>query len=180
MKTICTNCQAENNSEATLCSACGYALPVPEVPKAEAELFNYKPKKKKNPIVILLFVVCFWAALFGIRTLLKPTVEDELAKVAENTNRGCPIQVDQYTRLVRVVAMPNKTIQYNYDLNEFTKAEVNIDTLKKYVFPSLLKNVKENPQAKVFRDNEITIKYKYKDKKGEVIAEYVITPKMYQ
>ena len=194
MKTICSNCQAENDYEAKYCEACGQLLPVKEEEKTAAVALGYKPKKKIHPILLVIFVVCSWAAFFGIYTLfnlsvdslypsieaLNPTVDAELAKVAEDMNRGCPFQVDEITVLVNVKALPNKTIQYNYKLNDITKAEINLDTVKKYVFPGLLKNAKENPEAKSFRDKEITIKYNYKDKNGEHVTEYVVTPDMYK
>ncbi len=180
METICLNCQAENHPEAKYCLACGHLLPVKEVEKTEVLDFGYKPKKKNHPILLVIFVVSFWAAFFGVQALMKPSVETELAKVAEDMNRGCPFQVDELTVLVNVRALPNKTIQYNYKLNNMTKAEINLDTVKKYIFPGLLKNAKENPEAKSFRDKEITIKYNYSDKNGEHVTEYVVTPNMYK
>ncbi|NNT70886.1 hypothetical protein HKT18_01540 [Flavobacterium sp. IMCC34852] len=194
METICSNCQTAHNHETKYCLDCGHLLVVKEVEKTEALAFGYKPKKKMHPLLLVIFVVCFWAAFFGIYTLLKPSldslkpsVEDlnpkidaELANVAENMNRGCPFQVDEITVLVNVKAMPNKTIQYNYKLNDITKAEINLDTVKKYIFPNLLKNAKENPDAQSFRDKEVTIKYNYSDKNGEHVTEYVVTPDMYK
>lgn len=174
-------------------------LQIPEVEKLEVEkpqpvVLGYKPKKKRHPILIVLFVICFWAAFFGVYTFLKPTIDalnpkgdvlnqpidPELGIMVENMNRGCPFQVDEITVLVNVKALPNKTIQYNYKLNDITKAEINLDTVKTYVFPSLLKNIKENPDCESLRDKQVTIKYNYSDKNGEHVTEYVVTPDMYQ
>ncbi|MFN3752947.1 hypothetical protein [Flavobacterium sp.] len=162
--------------------------------KTETSPFGYKPKKKIHPILLVIFVVCVWAAFFGIYTLLNPsvdalnpsvdasnqTVDAELAMIAENMNRGCPFQVDEITVLVNVKALPKKTIQYNYELNDITKAEINLDTVKKYVFPNLLKNTKENPEGQSLRDKQVTFKYNYSDKNGEHVMEYVVTPNMYK
>jgi hypothetical protein len=202
MNSSCPNCQEENNPEVKFCVNCGHLLPVKELEKTElgktaAEVFGYKPKKKIPSILLVIFVVCFWATSFGIYTLLKPSidalnpsvdavdalnqpVDAELAIMAENMNRGCPFQVDEITVLVNVKALPKKTIQYNYKLNDITKAEINLDTIKKYVFPSLLKNTKENPEGKLLRDKQVTIKYNYSDKNGEHVMEYVVTPNMYK
>jgi uncharacterized membrane protein YvbJ len=199
MNSSCPNCQEENNPEVKFCVNCGHLLPVKELEKTElgktvAEVFGYKPKKKIHPILLVLFVVCIWAAFFGIYTLLNPSVDaldkpvdklnqpidTELALIAENMNRGCPFQVDQITVLVNVKALPKKTIQYNYELNDITKAEINIDTVKKYVFPNLLKNTKENPEGQSLRDKQVTFKYNYSDKNGEHVMEYVVTPNMYK
>ncbi|MBF6641622.1 hypothetical protein IVB69_09020 [Flavobacterium sp. J49] len=164
-----------------------------ELEKTEAVVFGYKPKKNVHPILLVIFVVCFWGAFFGVYTLLNPSVDalnpsvdllnqpvdEELAKVAEDMNRGCPFQVDEITVLVNVKALPNKTLQYNYKLNDITKAEINLDTIKKYVFPNLLKNTRENPEGQSLRDKQVTIKYNYSDKNGEHVTEYVVTPDMY-
>jgi hypothetical protein len=88
--------------------------------------------------------------------------------------------VDEYTTLKNVVVLPNKTIQYNYTLVGITKAEVKIDTVKKYFFPGVLQNVKTNPVMKLFRDNKVTINYSYSDKNGEFVIDYVIKPEMYE
>jgi len=199
MNISCPNCQEENDPEVKFCVSCGHLLPVKELEKTElgksaAEVFGYKPKKKIHPILLVLFVVCIWAAFFGIYTLFKPSVDSqnpsvdsinqpidaELSMIAENINRGCPFQVDQITVLVNVKALPKKTIQYNYELNDVTKAEINIDTVKKYVFPNLLRNTKENPEGQLLRDKQVTFKYNYSDKNGEHVMEYVVTPDMYK
>ncbi|MFN3968940.1 hypothetical protein [Flavobacterium sp.] len=193
METICSNCQTAHNHETKYCLDCGHLLPVKELEKTAAVVFGYKPKKKIHPILLVIFVACFWAAFFGIYTLLNPSVDAlnspvdalnspvdaELAQIAENMNRGCPFQVDEITVLVNVKALPNKTLQYKYKLNDITKAEINLDTIKKYVFPNLLKNIKENPEGKSLRYKQVTIKYNYSDKNGEHVTEYVVTPDMY-
>jgi hypothetical protein len=199
MNSSCPNCQEENNPEVKFCVNCGHLLPIKELEKTElgktaAEVFGYKPKKKIPSILLVLFVVCIWAAFFGIYSLLNPSVDaldkpvdklnqpidTELALIAESMNRGCPFQVDEITVLVNVKALPKKTIQYNYELNDITKAEINLDTVKKYVFPNLLKNTKENPEGQSLRDKQVTFKYNYSDKNGEHVMEYVVTPNMYK
>ena len=76
--------------------------------------------------------------------------------------------------------MPKKTIQYNYILIGITKAEVNLDTVKKYVFPGVLQNAKTNPGMKLFRDNNVTLNYYYSDKNGAFVTEYIVKPEMYE
>ena len=88
--------------------------------------------------------------------------------------------VDQHTRLDNAVALPDNTFQYNYTLVDITKSEVNLDTVKKYVEPGILNNVRTNPGMKTFRDNKTTFIYYYKDMKGEFVFKYPITPDMYQ
>lgn len=142
---------------------------------------NNQKAGKNSPLrPILIFIIFFSGAFFGTKFIMKPSIDKELAKVAEDITKKCPMKVDDFTTLKNVVTLPNKTIQYNCQLNQLTKAEVKMDVVKQYVFPGLLKNAKENPQTKSFRDNDVTIKYNYTDKNGEFVTEYTITPEMYK
>ncbi|MGC4041143.1 MAG: hypothetical protein QM710_10250 [Flavobacterium sp.] len=141
---------------------------------------NAKQGKNSPLRAVMIFIIFFGGAFFGTKLFMKPSVDKELAKVAESVNKTCPMQIDQFTTLKNVVTLPNKTIQYNCQLNQLTKAEIQMDIVKKDVFPKLLKNVKENPQMESFRDNDVTIRYSYTDKNNEFVTEYVITPKMYK
>ena len=60
------------------------------------------------------------------------------------------------------------------------KAEINLDTVKKYFEPGLINNVKTNPDLKTYRDNKTTMIYSYRDKKGEFVVKFSVTPDMYE
>jgi hypothetical protein len=118
--------------------------------------------------------------LFVTQSFFKPSFDKQLVEFANEFNKNCPMNIDEYTTLKNAVALPNKTIQYNYILVGITKAEVKIDTVKKYVFPGVLQNVKSNPEMKFFRDNKVTLNYYYSDKNGEFVTQYVVKPEMYE
>lgn len=182
MKTICSNCEAENDSNSKYCANCGYTLAnneseniTPEIKEAPS-----KPEKKFNIKTLLGFVVGFVIMFFVTQSLFKPSIDKQLTETANEINKSCPMRVDQYTTLKNAVALPGKTIQYNYILEGITKAEIKLDTVKKYVFPGVLENVKSNPQMKSFRDNKVTLNYHYTDKNGDFITEYIVKPEMYE
>lgn len=87
--------------------------------------------------------------------------------------------VDQNTRLDNVAAFPNNIFQYNYTLVNLEKSEVNIDTVKKYLEPNIINNVKTNPDLKPYRDNKVTMAYNYRDKNGVFVLKIEVTPEMY-
>ena len=183
MKTICSNCQAENDGNSKYCSICGYKLPILENQnvKTEAEQLKVaKPKKKLDTKTLIGIVVGVVVGLFVTQSLFKPSIDKQLSEIASEMNKTCPMNVDENTTLKNVVALPNKTVQYNYILVGITKAEVKIDTVKKYVFPGILQNVKTNPGMKLFRDNKVTLNYYYSDKNGEFVTEYIVKPEMYE
>jgi hypothetical protein len=137
--------------------------------------------KRKKVMSAIISVCAFFASYFLIQQLFfKPNLDKQLAKVASEINKTCPMQVDEYTVLNNVVSLPNKTLQYNYTLPDYTKAEANIDTMKKYVFPDILIRVKNSPDLKYYRDSNVTLNYNYSDKEGIFVYKYVVTPKMYK
>jgi hypothetical protein len=93
----------------------------------------------------------------------QPSFNKEMMQVASELNKTCPIMVDDQTRLDNAVALPGNSFQYNYTLINLTKSEVNIDTIKKYLEPSIINNVRTNPGLKIYRDNKVTMIYYYKD-----------------
>jgi hypothetical protein len=183
MKTICSNCEAENEINSKYCSVCGYKLPLLENQNVKTEIEQTKvtkPKRKFDLKTFLGFVVGFIIMFFVAQSFFKPTFDKQLVEFANEFNKNCPMNIDEYTTLKNVVALPNKTVQYNYILVGITKAEVKIDTVKKYVFPGVLQNVKSNPEMKFFRDNKVTLNYYFSDKNGEFVTEYIVKPEMYE
>lgn len=122
------------------------------------------------------FVVLF----FIFQSFFQPSFDKRLVKMTNELNKNCPITISTDLVLKNVTVMSDKTIQYNYAFINLTKAEVKTDTLKKYMFPPILESVKSDPQAKVFRDNKITVNYHYSDKYGTFIINYLIKPEMYK
>jgi hypothetical protein len=136
---------------------------------------------KKNTIGAILGLVAFAITYFAVQQIFfKPASFDKaMMDAASELNKSCPIMVDQETRLDNAVALPDNIFQYNYTLVNLDKSEVNQDTLKKYIEPGLINNMKTNPDLKVYRENKVTMAYYYKDKNGEFVLKLSITPDMY-
>jgi predicted nucleic acid-binding Zn ribbon protein len=182
MKTICSNCQAENENSSKYCSVCGYSLPILENENSISEIEPKKSNKREKKFdlkTFLGFIVGFIIMFFVTQSLFKPSVDKQLVGIANELNKNCPMNVNEFTVLENVVALPDKTIQYNYVLTKNTKNEVQIDSVKKNIFPSILENARTNPQMKQFRDYKVTLNYSYKDKKGVFVIDYIIKSNMY-
>ena len=89
------------------------------------------------------------------------------------------MNIDQFTRIDNTIVLPNKTIQYNYTIIGTSKENVDLTIFEETVFPRLLQTVKTIPDLKVFRDNEVTLKYNYNDESGTYVTSYSVTPSMY-
>lgn len=183
MKNICSNCEAENEINSKYCSACGYKLPLLDNKNIKNEIEStkiVKPKGKFDLKTFIGFIIGFIIMFIATQSFFKPSNDKQLAEFANEFNKTCPMNIDEYTTLKNVVALPDKTIQYNYILVGIKKAEVKLDTVKKYVFLGVLQNVKTNPDMKLFRDNKITLNYCYSDENGEFVTKYVVRPEMYE
>lgn len=191
-KNMCTKCGAENNPKAKYCAACGFELPVMQEEKTIVEpLSNTVPaKNKNNKLIIWIFVgiVVFAAIGFGVRSCAKSFIENNgdkiidkvLVMTAQESNKSCPMMVDEYTRLDSVSAIPNKTLQYHYTLIGFDVSKLQEDAVKENLNNSILANVKSNADLQQLKDMGTTFMYVYKDEKGTAIHEYKVTPEMYK
>jgi hypothetical protein len=180
MKKNCPNCQAENDFSSKYCSICGFKLPITDSENLKPEVEDLKVKKTKRKFDIktfIGFIIGFIIMFFVTQSLFKPSIDKQLVEFANEINKTCPINIDEYTTLKNIAVLPNKTVQYNYVLVGIAKADVKMDTVKKYIFPGILQNVKTNPGMKLFRDNKITY---YSDKNGEYVTEYIVKPEMYE
>jgi hypothetical protein len=184
-KVKCTHCEEYNNTNAKYCFRCGY-----ELPKVNMESMGTTASKKsekgklnsKNLVGSVTGVVAFTLAYFLVQQVFfkPPSYDKIMMKAASELNESCPMMVDQYTRLDNAVALPGNIFQYNYTLVDMTKAEVNLDTVKKYFEPGIINNVKTNPDLKLQRDNKTTMVYNYRDKNGIFVVKFSVTPELYE
>ncbi len=183
MGVICSNCQGENNPDAKYCSMCGYTLPILES-QNNSEISaqpKLKKTKHKQPMSTYIGVIVGVLLSFFITGyFFNPSIDSKLVDFSNEFNKNCPMNIDQFTRINNTVVLPNKTIQYNYTLLGISQADVQYDIFEETLFPRLLETVKTNPDLKLFRDNDVSLKYYYADEAGTFITSYTVTPKMYK
>lgn len=186
-KVTCTTCGSENKSTHKYCFNCGYELPKVVVEEVHDNTIEQLHKRKKKRNLIIGLVVAFTvislvtATIFGMQNIIKPFFTGKVMETAvKEVNKNCPMMVDQYTRLDSASVISENSMQYNYTLIDTELADVNQDTVKKYVFPEIINNVKSSPDLKVFRDLKTTFIYSYRDKNGLAILKFPVTPEMYQ
>jgi hypothetical protein len=183
-KLVCKNCDAENRTNAKYCSQCGYELPKTDFAKEEPVVYAQRKSGIKNSKLLggILGVVLTALTSFAVQQIFfkAPELDKVLIKEANELNKNCPFMVDQVTRLDNALVLPNKTFVYNYTLIGMDKSQVNIDTLKKYLEPGILNNIRTNPDMAKQREYRVTLVYSYKDEKGEFIHKFTITPDMYK
>lgn len=146
------------------------------------ETTNNTKKKNKKIIGISVAIVVFWISYYISQQIFSQEMsfDKNMVEVANEINKNCPIMVDQYTQLDNAMTLPGNIFQYNYTLITITKDEVDLDTVKRYIEPGIINNVKTNPDLKLYRDHETTLNYYYKDRNGEFVHKISVTPDMYK
>lgn len=125
---------------------------------------------------VIIGMITIMANIFSSTGNLSDTdIEKELI----DANKELPIQITEYMRLDSIKLTSIKELSY-FVTTENLKEEANYDTIRKYVDPMLLDNVKNNPEFKKFRASKVTCKYIFLDKVGEEFYKYSITPDMYK
>lgn len=103
-----------------------------------------------------------------------------LMKAASEINKNCPIMVDSETRLDNSVGGIKNDIIYNYTFVNYNKSDLDLLELENNIRPNIVEGVRTNPDLKGFRDNKVTMKYRYKDKNVLFLFDIVITPQDYE
>jgi len=140
-----------------------------------------KKLTNRKSIGIISSMIAFGLSYFAVQQLFfkQPSFDKVIVQAVNEINKTCPIMVDQYTRFDSAEALPEKTIQYNYTLVDIDKSEVNLDIIKKNVEPGIINNVRTSPEMELYRKNNTTFIYYYKDKNGVFVYKFPVTPVMY-
>ncbi len=142
---------------------------------------NKENKSKKGKTIgIVVGMLAFVLSYLGVQQLFKKDLETELKNAALELNKQTPMQIDEYSRLDSASTKGKTNFIYHYTLFDLEKSEVNLDTVNKYIRPSIIENVKNSPELKFYRDNEITMDYKYYDRNGVFVTEINVTPELYK
>lgn len=100
----------------------------------------------------------------------------EVLKFAKEMNKQCPTMVDVETRLDKVNAFADNSLQFDYTLIYRDKDSVSIGNLKQYMEPEILNKIKTSPTLSKYISKDLTWIYSYNDKNGDFIFKITYTP----
>lgn len=141
-----------------------------------------EPNKRQKTITTIVGIVVGIGVMILVQQAFFKTqsFDQAMMEAASELNKSCPIMIDQETRLDNTVAMPENIFQYNYTLVNLEKSSVDVDELTHYLEPTIVNNVRTNPDLKIYRENKTTMAYYYKDKHGVFLTEIKVTPERYE
>jgi hypothetical protein len=146
---------------------------------------DQKTKRKQN---ILLFGVIGIAVALAVYfqfflSETKVEVKVEITELVAKYNKNCPLKIQEGIRLDSV-SLPDlteeKAVQYNLTLLNVDKKTAEIEVIQTEIEKSLISTAKANPGLQVFRDNDYTLIYSYKDKKNVFLFDVKILPDQYK
>jgi len=100
----------------------------------------------------------------------------EVLKFAREMNKTCPVMVDVETRLDKVDALTDKSLEFHYTLIYRDKDSISIGNLKQYMEPVIRNKIKTSPTLSRYITKGLTWVYSYNDKQGEFIFKITYTP----
>jgi hypothetical protein len=104
----------------------------------------------------------------------------KLHEVAVKLNRNMPQMVDSVTRVDSLVAIPDNILEYNCTLLNSEKDTMNIRLTKNNLEKKMIETIKISPDFKPYRENHVSLLYKYRDINKVLIFSIYITPDKYK
>jgi len=143
----------------------------------------YELTKQKSTGFRIIFGIIIFAFIAAVLNMALPhtasTLNDDLIKSANEINLHTPIIIDSKTRLDNVNALSGNVFQYNYTLLTVDRKQIDINLLKTSGKESMIHQMKQNPKAAFFKENNIEIRLKYTDKNGAEVTTIFIYPTEY-
>lgn len=184
----CNKCGTDNTDNSRFCKGCGYELPKPV--QVEQPVVAPPPRKSKKKLYIGIGIVAVLAIItsigFGVVYAGKHFLKSEavmdavLTKMADETNKTCPVMLDHMTRLDGSEALPGKILQSNYTLLGISKEQVDTIAFKAQMAPQIANGLKITPQGKILAEAEARLYYVYKTENGEYLCKITIEPEQYK
>ncbi len=123
-------------------------------------------------ILLILFIKRF--------TFKDKDFSEVLSLTSREVNKICPKMEDKDTRLEGTEILHDKVFQYNYTLLDVIRDSVEVEMLYVSFEAAMLDNAKTNPSLELFRKNNVTLAYNFKDRLGNFLTRIKITPERYK
>lgn len=127
----------------------------------------------RNTLSVLLL------SCIAMFTQCSGSIDKQLEKIAEESNKECPKMLDEWTRLDSCAAYPGKVYKYFHTIVN-NSSILDAGQFEKSFKPVIISTIRTNPAIKFFRDNEIILEYQYKDETDKSTVTIKIAPEEYK
>ena len=127
-----------------------------------------------------LFISLLVLLLFSQCANNSSNISVELTQIAEDINSKCPQMIDSETQLDGVEFKLPDTLTYKYTLIRLSALQADTHQFRLAMWPGLLSGIRVSSEMQKLRDNDIVIRYDYKDKNNRPFYLFTIAPKDYK
>jgi hypothetical protein len=130
---------------------------------------------------LVLSVVLLSFAFISVQCSSKESrLHKKLQEMAIDLNEAGPLMYDECTQFDSVAVSPDNVFRYYYTIKNTPDPKALIDSTKAGMESKLHEAFALNPDLMIFKENNLTIEYVYKDDAGNTIETIEITPDKYK
>lgn len=115
------------------------------------------------PLILFLLYAC------------AATPEETLKRIAEETQKTCPLIIDEYTVMKKAEVLPDRTLKFTYDVkgtfNESMKKEMS-NAMK----PVLIEKLKQRSELEFYLVNNVRFEHLFLDTQSNTVMHIKIEP----
>jgi hypothetical protein len=126
-------------------------------------------------LISLPYFISFWGCTSKNRELNR-----QLNEMASNLNSSTPVMLDRFTRFDSASVTKDNEFCYYYTILNTTNADSLFSELKQTISENIRSQVASSPDLRIFRDNDVTLRYFYRDSLQNVVHDITITPAQYK
>lgn len=126
-------------------------------------------------LISLPYLISFWGCTSKNRELNR-----QLNEMASNLNSSTPVMLDRFTRFDSASVTKDNEFCYYYTILNTTNADSLFSELKQTISENIRSQVASSPDLRIFRDNDVTLRYFYRDSLQNVVHDITITPAQYK
>src|SRR5665647_2777901 len=123
---------------------------------------------KKGVLISGAILLCAMRLIIAKILFFNSSSSDtSVQKLTTEINNSCPTMVDAETRLDKVFASVDNSVQFNYTLIHRNKDSIALGNLKNSLGSVILKKIKSSPTLSKYLNKNLTWIYSYNDKNGD-------------
>jgi hypothetical protein len=130
----------------------------------------------KKYLISGAILLCALFVAFYVLFLRHSIPDRAVLKFTHEMNKQCPTMVDVETRLDKVNALADNSLQFYYTLIYRDKDSIPVDNLKAFMEPIILNKIKTSPTLSKYLDKNLTWVYSYNDKNGDFMFKIIYAP----
>jgi hypothetical protein len=127
----------------------------------------------------LLAIFGLALSLFFTQCANPESIDKKALKVVSQFNSKCPLMIDAETRMDGIEVKGENTIKYKYTLINLNVEKVDTSKFNTALRPGIISTIKTDSELAELRRINCSFEYYYKDRDGNFIYSFVITPNDY-